>query len=153
MEEKVRRSSHSWNELVEREEALVWLAFYRRCRNPSIAQTLIEQLDQDAELKGRHAALYLRCVQTMVRHEERQDRAQHNGGLIRRLLDLFCLAPWRWLGERVGYLAMILVASCVPYQEPAKAQLRKVQKPKTRSAAARYTAASGGKASAAGGGK
>lgn len=153
MEEKVKRTSGSWNQLVEREEALVWLGFYRRSRNPAFAQTLIEQLDQDPELKSRHAALYLRCVQIVASNHERQDRAQHAGGLLRRLASAVLLGPWRWLGGWTNYLAMIMAASMAPYQEPARAQLRKARKSKPRSAAALYKEASGGQARAAGGDK
>lgn len=151
MEERGKRASGYWNQLVEREEALVWLGFYRRSRNPAFAQTLIEQLDRDPDLKSQHAALYLRCVQTMAGNEERQSRARHAGGLLRRLLSAVVLAPWRWLVGGIGYLLMVMAASVASREEPAKAQLRKAKRPKPLGAAQRYKAASGGRAQATGG--
>lgn len=149
MEERGKRAGGYWNQLVEREEALVWLGFYRRSRRPAFARTLVKQLDQEPELKSLHAALYLRCVQTVAGDDERRDRAQHAGGLLRRSLSFVLLAPWRWLGGGIGYLSMVMAAGVAPYEEPAKAQLRTARNPKPRNTAARYKAASGGRAQAA----
>jgi hypothetical protein len=71
---------------VALEEEKVWVGFYRRVGNPAIAAEVIRHLDADADQRRAHAALYLRCKESLRKKKARQARTKRIRSFMRRIL-------------------------------------------------------------------
>lgn len=105
---------------VAYEEDKAWIGFYRCSGDPAVAAELIQHLDADPDLKRAHPALYLRCRQTVRRHQERQARAKRIGQFVRLAIGIAVAAPLRAL-RRALHLGRDIAVECLPetHAEPA----------------------------------
>lgn len=122
-----RRSS------VEYEEDQVWIRFYRSAADAESAEELIEYLGSDPELKKKHAALYLKCKQTVRKARERQARARRIGKFVRMVLYATLVTPFKALRSVLRHGSDIAV-ECLPESdaesaaEPATRRMKRLDK-------------------------
>lgn len=109
-----RRSS------VEYEEDQVWIRFYRSAGDASSAAELIEYLGSDPELKRKHAALFLKCKQTVRKARERQARARRIGHCVRVALRTLLVTPLLALRSALRIGGDIAVECLPETPEPAR---------------------------------
>ena len=121
-----RSNGRPYPSSVAREEEKAWIGFYRRVREPYIAQAVVELLSADADLKKTHLALFLRCNETLRIARERQARAKRIGGFVRWVCAGLVCGPIRGVRNLTRESAQV-AAECLPeVQEPAKEQVRRI---------------------------
>lgn len=99
------------------EEKRAWAGFYNRVRSEaSLAKEIQAQLDQDAELKRMHLALYLCCRESLRLHQVREARIQRVAYAIRWLVHLLFAVPAKLL---FGGLARSRDVAIAVLPEPA----------------------------------
>jgi hypothetical protein len=127
-QEKIHRS-RSRRFGVEFEEEKVWVSFYRRVLDPSIAVEVLSQLESDPELKRTHLALYLRCKESLRSQKIRNARNKRIGQFVRMLCNAVFVVPvitiWNLL-RHGGNVAL----ECMPEvaKEPATPRVGKLSK-------------------------
>ncbi|NVE00689.1 hypothetical protein [Massilia sp. BJB1822] len=111
---------------IDREEDRVWAEFYRRVTDPSVAAELIAYMDQDSQVKARHAGLYLRCRQSLRREKARIMRARRVGVVVRALLYGVFVLPCSMAVKTLRFCGAAGMACAAPHAEPAITQLSKI---------------------------
>jgi hypothetical protein len=128
--EKGNHRSYKAERWTSREEERVWVGFYRRVNDPTVAADLLEQMEADSEVKARHLGLYLRCRQSLRQDKARRARARavaHGCEALVRML-LRPLSVLRDLGKFAGDFCGAWTSTP---DEPAVRQMRKIRKTQT----------------------
>lgn len=120
-----RRSS------VEHEEDQIWIRFYRSAGDADSAAELIDYLGSDPELKRKHAALFLKCKQTVRKARQRQAKARRIGHFVRVALRTVLVTPFLALRSALRLGGDIAVeclpeAGADPAVEPAVRRVKKL---------------------------
>lgn len=63
-----------------------WESLVSRIAEPATAEVIVEFLDSDPTLKNRHAGIYMRARETVLRHRARQAKAEQRKELLHRCL-------------------------------------------------------------------
>ena len=102
------------------EEQKVWITFYRRVGDPSVATELLQHFDSDPDMKRAHPALYLRCKESIRRNKERQVRAKRIGHFVRMFVNTVLISPLMGI-RRLLRTGGNIAVECLPEarREPA----------------------------------
>jgi len=109
------------------EEKRAWAGFYGRVRSEaSLAKEIQAQLDQDAELKRMHLALYLCCRESLRLHQIREARVHRIAYAIRRVIHLLIAVPVKLLFGGLARSRDVAIAALPEPALPAKPPARPI---------------------------
>jgi hypothetical protein len=76
-----------------------WESLVSRIAEPATAEVIVEFLDTDPTLKGRHAGIYMRARETVLRTRARRAKADKRREWLRRCLDWISRSSRRARGK------------------------------------------------------